>query len=384
MKILLLIPELGKGGAQRSISKLCNTLCQEHQVYLYTFHPEYEQKFETAVAPKHLAPLAKGKWDKLKIWKQRQRELKRIKKEEEIDVSISFLEGANYLNAKTKGNERVVLSVRGSKQFDHKISGLSGWFRKKILIPKYFKKADQIVSVSDGIKDELTHFFGLDANKITVIKNFYDVDSIDEMAKQECPFDFSKKTVAFSGRLDVQKEPKGLIQSFSLLRKRIPVQLILLGDGSMQKELEQLAKAEGLILNEDIHFLGFQSNPFKYIAKSDLFVLSSSWEGFPNALAEAILCKTAVISTDCPTGPREILQADIKGFQSTTRPIHTDKGCLMPLLNDNKETTYRLWSDEMERLLSKDNSAEIANAYSFISAFTEEKIMTQWHKVVNA
>lgn len=384
MNILLLIPELGKGGAQRSITKLCNTLCHEHKVFLYTFHPEYEQKFASSVAPKHLAPLASGKWDKIKIWKQRKRELKRIKKEEKIDVAISFLEGANYLNAMTKGQEKVILSVRGSKQFDNKISGLSGWFRKKVLIPRYFKKADQVVAVSDGIKAELVHFFGLDASKITVIKNYYKTDEIERMSQENCDFNFDKKTIAFSGRLDIQKEPKGLIKSFALLRKKMDVQLLLLGDGDMRKELELLCKELNLKLNEDIHFFGFQSNPFKFISKADLFALSSSWEGFPNALAEAILCKTAVISTDCPTGPREILEAKISGFQTTQKAIYTAKGCLMPLLNQPKGEVYELWASEMERILSRDNSQEIKNAYDYISAYTEENIFSKWKSVVNA
>jgi glycosyltransferase involved in cell wall biosynthesis len=384
MNILLLIPELGKGGAQRSITKLCNTLSSEHKVLLYTFHPEYEQKFETTVAPKHLAPLASGKWEKIKIWKQRQRELKRIKDEEKIDVAISFLEGANYINAMTKGKEKVILSVRGSKQFDNKIAGLSGWFRKKVLIPRYFKKADQVVAVSDGIKEELVHFFGLEENKITVIKNYYKVDEIGKMAQESCDFNFDKKTIAFSGRLDIQKELKGLIKSFALLRKKMDVQLILLGDGRMRKDLELLTKELHLKINEDVHFLGFQSNPFKFIAKSDLFALSSSWEGFPNALAEAILCKTAVISTDCPTGPREILEANITGFQTAKKAIYTNKGCLMPLLNQSKEEVYELWASEMERMLSRDNRLEINEAYNYISKYTEENIFSKWKKVVEA
>ncbi len=384
MNILLLIPELGKGGAQRSITKLCNTLSHEHKVLLYTFHPEYEQKFETSVVPQHLAPLASGKWDKIKIWKKRKRELKRIKKEEKIDVAISFLEGANYLNAMTKGKEKVVLSVRGSKQFDNKISGLSGWFRKKVLIPRYFKKADQIVAVSDGIKAELVHFFGLDTNKVTVIKNYYKADEINKMSQENCDFNFDKKTIAFSGRLDIQKEPRGLINSFALLRKKMNVQLLLLGDGGMRKELELLCEKLNLKLNEDVHFLGFQSNPFKFIASADLFALSSSWEGFPNALAEAILCKTAIISTDCPTGPREILEAKITGFQTTQKAIYTDKGCLMPLLNQHNEDIYNLWASEMERILKKDNSQEIKNAYNYISNLTEENIFSKWKNVVIA
>lgn len=383
MNILLLIPELGKGGAQRSISKLCNQLSTQHKVYLYTFHSEYEQKFPTNIQPEALAPLAKNKWDKLKVWKQRKRQLKRLKTELKIEVSISFLEGANYLNATTKGKEKVILSVRGSKQFDHKISGISGWFRKKVLIPHYFKKADQIVSVSDGIKLELTHFFGIPENKISVIKNFYNAQEIAEKCKEKPSFEFRKETLIFSGRLDIQKEPKGLLHAFALLLKKREVQLLFLGDGKMKNELEKLALSLGLELNEDVHFLGFQTNPFSYISRANLFVLSSSWEGFPNALAEAILCKTAVISTDCPTGPREILQANIQGFQPTNKVMETDKGSLMPLLNDHKTTTYECWAKQMEICLNRDNSSQIENAYYYISQFTEEKIISQWEQLLN-
>ncbi len=108
-----------------------------------------------------------------------------------------------------------------------------------------------------------------------------------------------------AGRFSSEKDFSTLIQAFAKLRKKRQAKLILLGEGSLRASLEDLAKQLGVI--DDLTMPGFVENPFAYLARADVFVLSSAHEGFGNVLVEAMACGTPVVSTDCPSGPREIL-----------------------------------------------------------------------------
>ena len=103
------------------------------------------------------------------------------------------------------------------------------------------------------------------------------------------------------GRLTSQKNFELLIKSFSILRKSIKAKLVILGEGPLRGELENLAKDLGV--EKDVHLPGFVDNPFMWMKNSKVFVLFSDYEGLPNALIQAMACGTEVISTNCPTGP---------------------------------------------------------------------------------
>ena len=137
-------------------------------------------------------------------------------------------------------------------------------------------------------------------NQLTMIEKIKDV----LIFKDDGLFEINKKYILYVGRFASFKRPDYIIQSLKQLDTNI--ELILLGDGPNKDKLELLVS--DLELKSRVHFLGRVSNPYKYMKKADIFVLSSKdGEGFPNVLAEAMVCKTAVISTDCISGPREIL-----------------------------------------------------------------------------
>jgi glycosyltransferase involved in cell wall biosynthesis len=114
-----------------------------------------------------------------------------------------------------------------------------------------------------------------------------------------------------AGRLTRQKDHETLVRGFALLRERTPARLIILGEGEERGNLERLTGQ--LSLRADVQLPGFTLNPFAYMARARLFVLSSRWEGFGNVLAEAMACGAPVVSTDCPSGPAEILQNGVFG-----------------------------------------------------------------------
>jgi N-acetylgalactosamine-N,N'-diacetylbacillosaminyl-diphospho-undecaprenol 4-alpha-N-acetylgalactosaminyltransferase len=169
-----------------------------------------------------------------------------------------------------------------------------------------------------------------------VIPNPHDIDGIVVKTNEDCSdFNFSpdKKYIVSAGRLVDLKKIDVLLKAFSIVKQNNQqLELLILGDGENMASLKSLA--EELEISDTVHFLGFSSNPFKYISRSDLFVLSSETEGLPNAVIEALICKTPILSTDCPTGPREILAPDSDyNLQLTDKYEIAEYGMLVPINN---------------------------------------------------
>jgi glycosyltransferase involved in cell wall biosynthesis len=155
--------------------------------------------------------------------------------------------------------------------------------------------------------------FGLDPAKTATFYNFFDIDRIDRLQNETLPTAPQKATGTFevvaSGRLHTQKGFSFLIQAVAELvhrRGRKQLQLRILGVGPLEAELKaQIGESE---LENHVTLAGFAHNPLPYYRQADLFCLSSLYEGMPNALVEAMLCRVPVLATDCPSGPREILE----------------------------------------------------------------------------
>jgi glycosyltransferase involved in cell wall biosynthesis len=170
--------------------------------------------------------------------------------------------------------------------------------------------ADSVVCVSKGVARDLGETIGLDLAKTVVIYNPVDIDSIDANAHE--PLDHpwfqpgAPPVVLAVGRLTEAKDFSSLIRAFALLKAQRPARLMILGEGELRGELEALIAAHGL--SDDVALPGYVTNPFAYMKRSAVFVLSSRWEGFGLVLVEAMACDTPVVSTDCPSGPAEILE----------------------------------------------------------------------------
>lgn len=172
-----------------------------------------------------------------------------------------------------------------------------------------YSSADEIIAVSHGVAKDLASFMLMQRKPIQVIYNSVVTPEIHKLAKQEIDHPWFREKdqpiVIGSGRFVKQKDFSTLLRAFSKLRKSRPARLVLLGGGRERKALEELAIA--LNIADDLWMPGFVSNPYAFVAKADLFVLSSAWEGLPTVLIEALALKTPIVSTDCPSGPSEIL-----------------------------------------------------------------------------
>jgi glycosyltransferase involved in cell wall biosynthesis len=174
---------------------------------------------------------------------------------------------------------------------------------------QWYPHADAIIAVSDGVAADLSRLARLPRNRITTIFNAVDVNRIRELASApitDAWFAEGAPPVLLAvGRLAPQKDYGTLLRAFALVRSHCGLRLVILGEGPERDRLQDEATALGIAA--DVKMPGAVANPFPYMATARLFVMSSAWEGLPNVLMEALACGCPIVSTDCLSGPREIL-----------------------------------------------------------------------------
>jgi glycosyltransferase involved in cell wall biosynthesis len=177
------------------------------------------------------------------------------------------------------------------------------------LVPWLYSWADLVGAVSAGVRDDLAATAGIPAERIAVLHNPVVSDMLDESAEAPIEHRFLREAgppvVLGVGRFSRQKNFPLLIEAFATVRKRRPARLIILGEGELRATLEAQVKSLGL--DDDVDLPGFDANPFRFMKRASVYVLSSDWEGLPTALIEAMACGTPVVATNCDGGPQEIL-----------------------------------------------------------------------------
>ena len=218
---------------------------------------------------------------------------------------------ALWAKRRTDVATRVVISEHVHLSRDLQSQRRPKW-RKRFVGPvfrRFYPWADAIVGVSDGVADDLSRLARLPRERITTIYNPVVTSALHAQAR--APLDhawFQPETppvVLGIGRLHQQKDFPALLRAFARVRAQRPVRLVILGEGKLRTELEMLARTLGIAA--DVAMPGFVENPYAYLARAAVFALSSAWEGLPTVLIEALACGCPVVSTDCPSGPAEIL-----------------------------------------------------------------------------
>ncbi len=326
--ILILCATMQKGGAERVISLLLKELENEQNIKVHFIMMEegIEYDLPKSITPKILSNSKKSGLQKLielpfVAWK-----LKSYVKENNIDMIMSFLYRPNYINILAKifgSSHKSIINIRSTTS-RYKNEGLLGKINL-FLINNLFDKADLIISNSKGVDEDLKSIMNITTNT-KVIYNPVDIKYINSKKDicEDVDFDFKedKKYVISVGRLIPLKRNIDLIKAFFELQKNDDsLELLFLGDGILKDDL--INDCVKLVIKDKVHFLGNVKNPFYYLAKSDLFVLNSEIEGFPNVLVEAMACGLPVISSDCKSGPREILEDEKYGLLYPVGEVNT-------------------------------------------------------------
>jgi glycosyltransferase involved in cell wall biosynthesis len=176
-------------------------------------------------------------------------------------------------------------------------------------IRRLYPAIDRIVAVSEGVAADIAAIARLPRERIEVIRNPVVTPELGRLAIEPCEHPWFQPgeppVILGAGRFQRQKDFPTLIRAFALLSRERPCRLVILGDGNGRTALEALIGDLGL--TDRVQLPGFLANPFPFVARARLFVLSSAWEGSPNVLTEAMALGTPVVATDCPSGPRELL-----------------------------------------------------------------------------
>lgn len=370
IRVLFLIPNYGFGGAQKVLADHSLLLDGKAEVLEAVFNDWDEKRvYETGHPYKSLGVSGGGNpIARIGNFLRRISRLKALKREFRPDVTISHLEGADYISLLSGGSDRKVIVIHGSKIGDQNITGVKGAIRHKLLMPWLYKKADRIITVSGAIREELVRHYELDASKIISLPNFFDCKAIAEKAAEPIPESFlpafarkeSFKLITFA-RLAAQKNLAALFPVIKVLKDRgLDIQLYVIGDGELRQPLLEAASGAGAVwdawngtaLNQesDIYFLGYQPAPQPFLKHAHLYLMTSLWEGFPMALCEAMASGIPVMAADCPTGPAEILG------EGVSNPAHglLPAGGLMPMIRDAQDAAaISTWADAIQTLIAE-------------------------------
>ena len=346
-KLAIFINALNHGGGQKIASVLLKELQNEFIIYFVILEKKLDYPIPEGINITVLKKYGNRFFHKIAY----PYSYYQFCKKNNIDVSLSLLTQCNYISALTKllgTKTKIILSEHTYQSLWRSNEWLYSKFKKIILFLLY-NRADKIVTVSNKIREDLSSNFRINKKKIVTIFNPYQIEKINTLSKERVDIlEFENIfTIITVGTLYHVKNHELLIRSFAKLKEK-NIQLVIVGDGELRKELEALR--EELNLSNKVHFIGFTDNPFKYVGKSDLFVLTSNNEGLPNVLIEAEASCCPIISTDCISGPREILAPSTSiNFQLRDSIEYCEYGILVPIKNE------KLLTEAMERVINDRN-----------------------------
>lgn len=336
-KLLIVRSAMGQGGADRITLTLLSNLNRDHyQISLLLMRRTGEF---LSLVPKDITILGPQSSNLWLFLPHLIRSVKRVKP----DVVFSIDGGTNvpagiaaflwpFRKWRLILSERNILFPPGKSKIKRALLVFS-----KLV---FYRFADCLTAVSEGVQDDMHQKLWIDRNKILIVDNPIIDDNLHALAQVPVEHEWLSHprtipVIVHAGRFVYQKDHITLLQAFAYLKKRISVRLILLGDGPLHDAIAN--KIEELNLSDSVQMLGFDVNPFKYFAQCDLFVLSSVHEGMPGVLIQAMACGAPVVSTDCPSGPNEVITH------------HLNNGLLVPIRDP------RALSDAMYSILADAN-----------------------------
>ena len=315
MHIAFLLPDMRGGGAQHMIINMANEFGRRgHKVTLFVLQDEgpYRHKIGGHVNVIHYQCSRS-----LDAFLPFVRDLKKIAP----DVLYSAM---TYMNVtailakffSAQFNMPVIISERNYFSLNANQDGSPPTLKQKICVGLLYPLASKIVGISNGVAGDIKKYLFAGKDKVVFIHNpVVSEDTLTQLSSIKPDPRLEKATkpcYVTSARFVKQKDQKTLLKAFAQVVGKRPASLIMLGEGPLQGELKDYAVTMGIA--DHISFMGFVTDPLSIMAQADVFVLSSAWEGFGNVIVEALLCGLPVVSTDCPSGPSEILEGGKYGI----------------------------------------------------------------------
>ncbi|MBP3818523.1 MAG: glycosyltransferase [Butyrivibrio sp.] len=316
-KMLIVVPNLGSGGQERVAVNIAELLGSDYEITICTFTLNEQAYFPTCNVISMDIPSTNNPAIKIINCIKRMLRLRRYVEQEHIKYVISISASAGILNIGLGKNVICMTQEHGYRAVN-----------KGILAKMVYKRANCITACSKGLCDAIKTSMPIISDKCFPLYNPNMIDEIYMKSKEKIYWEPEQgyKYIVSCGRLEEVKNYPRLIKAFKLfVQKHEKWKLLLIGDGTDRKKLEMLAR--DLELDKYIEFVGMQTNPFAYMAKCELFVLSSYNEGLPNSLIEG-MCFCPVVSVDCLVGPKEILSDDASVI--VDEPVVADYGIMVP------------------------------------------------------
>ena len=345
VRVLFFVYQMGAGGAARTLLNIINNLDRNrYQPILVTLN--YDGSYESELKDDVIFRKVNTQRLSRSVFK-----LRRIIREEDVDIVFSTIPRVNTIAILATR-----LSFTKAKIVVREASNLDGGIIERIKLRAFgfiYKLSDQVISLSEGVKKNLVERYKLNQDDIKVIYNPIDLKNIREKIKAnqlkpeyQAFFKPDRKNLINVGRLVSQKDQATLIKSFAKVNQKIDSRLIILGEGPLEAELKNLAKV--LSVSDYVHFVGFQDNPYSFLEAADVFVLTSTYEGFGHVLAEALATGTPVVSTNCKSGPSEVLEngeygrlAEVGNIDDIAENILTTLNLSSHALNDIIDKGYQ-------------------------------------------
>lgn len=303
-KVMFFIYQMGNGGAARTLLNILNHMDQEEfEPILVTldFNGNYENylnsdikfiKLQTKRLRSAIIPLAK------------------LLRKEQPHILFSTIPVYNTVAILGR-----LLSFTNTKVIVREAALLGGTFRENLSLRIFgllYRFANKVISLSEGVKKNLIKRYKVNKKNIQVIYNPIDLQKIKQLVSKgeiheehQSFFRKDTKVIVTAGRLVKEKDHQTLLKAFAEVNEQLDSELLILGEGELENDLKNLAK--DLHIEQNVHFIGFQQNPYIYFKNADLFVLSSINEGFGHVLVESLAVGTPVVSTNCKPGAEEVL-----------------------------------------------------------------------------
>ena len=311
MRFCFCITNLSIGGAEKAILKAAELLFLDgHSVQLILLENQIDFKFDRNIKLKIISEKAKkdlfGKY--LMAYKLNRAFYEIEKKEGKFNLIVSTL---RFCDEVVKIARIPNVYFRIANTLSAEIESLMKLNKNKATrrLNRYKTNYNKqnIIAVSQGVKDDLLNNIKIKSN-ITVIYNPFNFSNIKKLAFKSALVNIETPYILYVGRFAAEKRYDVLLDAWQLLR--LNMKLLLMTNPS--KEIQKMINERGL--KESVQIIGCKDNPYPYMHQSEMLILTSDREGFPNVLVEGLICGTRVISTDCPSGPREILTGDLEKF----------------------------------------------------------------------